>query len=34
MTLSDLLPVFQGHNIFDLKYPKTLCLRDEVTIAH
>ena len=34
MTLSDLWPGFQGHDIFEVEYLKTARLRDKVTIAH
>jgi len=33
MTLRDLLPGFQGHNIFKSNIRKTVHLKDKVTIA-
>jgi len=34
MTLTDPLPGFQGHGIFEVEYLKNVCLRDKVTIEH
>ena len=35
MTLSDLWPRFQSHDIFEVEYQKNLfCLKDKITIAH